>query len=70
MTLGALLLLAYILGATPTSLWVGRVFHGVDLRRVGSGNLGATNTFRALGSKAALPVMVVDILKGYLPGEW
>lgn len=67
MTLGVLLLLAFILGATPTSLWVGRVFHGVDLRQVGSGNLGATNTFRALGSKAALPVMVVDVLKGYLP---
>lgn len=63
----ALLLVAYVLGATPTSLWVGRVFHGVDLREVGSGNLGATNTFRALGYKAAVPVMVVDVLKGYLP---
>jgi acyl phosphate:glycerol-3-phosphate acyltransferase len=62
-----LLVLAYVLGATPTSYWVGRVFHGVDLRTVGSGNLGATNTFRVLGWRAALPVMLVDILKGWAP---
>ena len=61
------LLLAYLLGATPTSFWVGRLFFGVDLRRVGSGNLGATNTFRALGWKAALPVAVFDVLKGWFP---
>jgi glycerol-3-phosphate acyltransferase PlsY len=62
-----LILISYVMGATPTSYWVGRGFYGVDLREVGSGNLGATNTFRALGWKAALPVVVVDILKGYLP---
>lgn len=62
-----LLVLAYVLGATPTSYWVGRAFHGVDLRTVGSGNLGATNTFRVLGWRAALPVMLVDILKGWAP---
>lgn len=62
-----LLILAYVLGATPTSYWVGRTFHGVDLRTVGSGNLGATNTFRVLGWRAALPVMLVDILKGWAP---
>lgn len=62
-----LLVLAYVVGSTPTSYWVGRVFHGVDLRTVGSGNLGATNTFRVLGWRAALPVMVVDILKGWAP---
>ncbi len=67
MTVGVLLLLSYVLGATPTSLWVGRALHGVDLREVGSGNLGATNTFRVLGPGAATPVMVVDVLKGYLP---
>ena len=58
---------AYLVGATPTSLWVGRAFHGVDLRREGSGNLGATNTFRVLGWKAALPVVVFDVFKGWLP---
>ncbi len=62
-----LLPLAYLLGATPTSFWVGRLFFGVDLRTRGSGNLGATNTFRVLGWKAALPVAAVDVLKGWLP---
>jgi glycerol-3-phosphate acyltransferase PlsY len=61
------LVLAYLLGATPTSLWVGKAFRGVDLRTRGSGNLGATNTFRVLGWKAALPVLVFDMFKGWLP---
>ena len=61
------ILLAYVIGATPTSYWVGRAFFGVDLRTQGSGNLGATNTFRILGWKAALPVVLVDILKGWFP---
>jgi glycerol-3-phosphate acyltransferase PlsY len=63
----ALLVLSYVLGATPTSYWVGKAFHGVDLREHGSGNLGATNAFRVLGWQSALPVMVVDIAKGVLP---
>ncbi len=62
-----LLLLAYVIGATPTSYWVGRVFFGVDLRTKGSGNLGATNTFRILGLKAAIPVALVDVFKGWFP---
>lgn len=62
-----LVFLAYVLGSTPTSFWVGRAFFGVDLREVGSGNLGATNTFRSLGWKAALPVMIVDVFKGWFP---
>ncbi len=62
--------LAYLLGATPTSYWIGRWFHDVDLREEGSGNLGATNTFRVLGLKAALPVVVVDVAKGWLPVWW
>lgn len=61
------LLAAYLLGATPTSLWVGRSLHGVDLRKEGSGNLGATNTFRVLGWRAAVPVLLFDIFKGWLP---
>ncbi|MEJ2541374.1 MAG: glycerol-3-phosphate 1-O-acyltransferase PlsY [Gemmatimonadota bacterium] len=67
MTPYLLLLAAYLLGAVPTSLWVGRSFHGVDLRTQGSGNLGATNTFRVLGWRAALPVVAFDIFKGWLP---
>lgn len=62
-----LVLLAYLLGAVPTSYWVGRGAYGVDLRRAGSGNLGATNTFRVLGWKAAVPVIVFDVLKGWVP---
>lgn len=62
-----LLLVSYLLGAIPTSFWVGKFFHGVDLRTAGSGNLGATNTYRVLGWKAALPVLVVDVTKGWLP---
>lgn len=63
----ALVLLAYVLGATPTSYVVGRVGYGLDLRDHGSGNLGATNVFRVLGWKAALPVVLVDVAKGWLP---
>ena len=62
-----LLALSYLLGATPTSYWVGKAFHRVDLREHGSGNLGATNTFRVLGWQSALPVMVVDVGKGFVP---
>lgn len=62
-----LLVLAYLLGAVPTSYWVGRGIYGVDLRTRGSGNLGATNTFRILGWKAALPVVAFDIFKGFAP---
>jgi len=63
----ALLALAYLLGAIPSSYWVGKSLHGVDLREHGSGNLGATNAFRILGWKSALPVVVTDIFKGFLP---
>jgi glycerol-3-phosphate acyltransferase PlsY len=63
----AFLALSYLLGATPTSYWVGRAVHGLDLREHGSGNLGATNAFRVLGWKSALPVVFVDIAKGYVP---
>jgi acyl phosphate:glycerol-3-phosphate acyltransferase len=63
----ALLGLSYLLGATPTSYWVGRAFHSLDLREHGSGNLGATNAFRVLGWKSALPVVLVDVAKGFIP---
>jgi glycerol-3-phosphate acyltransferase PlsY len=59
-------LLAYLWGAIPAS-WVAGKMRGIDLRRHGSGNLGATNTFRVLGAKVAAPVMVFDVLKGFLP---
>ncbi|HEX5725233.1 MAG TPA: glycerol-3-phosphate 1-O-acyltransferase PlsY [Longimicrobiaceae bacterium] len=58
---------AYLWGAIPAAYIAGRLVKGIDLRRHGSGNLGATNTFRVLGAKVAAPVMVFDILKGFLP---
>lgn len=61
------LALSYLIGATPTSYWVGRAVHGLDLREHGSGNLGATNALRVLGWKSAVPVVVVDIAKGWAP---
>lgn len=71
MITGVLLLIAaYLIGAIPTSYIIGRVFHGLDLRQHGSGNLGATNAFRILGWKAATPIFIVDILKGFLPTFW
>jgi glycerol-3-phosphate acyltransferase PlsY len=58
-------LLAYVAGSIPTSVWVGKIFYGTDIRNQGSGNAGATNTMRILGWKAGVPVMIVDILKGW-----
>lgn len=59
------LILAYFCGSIPTAVWIGRAFYGVDVREYGSGNAGATNTFRVLGKKAGIPVMLLDILKGF-----
>ncbi|WP_019413998.1 glycerol-3-phosphate 1-O-acyltransferase PlsY [Paenisporosarcina sp. TG20] len=59
-----LLLLAYLLGSIPSALWIGKLFYKTDIRKLGSGNLGATNTFRTLGMKAGLIVSILDILKG------
>lgn len=63
----ALVALSYLLGSTPTSYVIGKYVHGIDLREHGSGNLGATNAFRVLGVKSALPVVFVDIAKGFVP---
>lgn len=59
--------LAYLVGAIPFGLIVGKVFYGVDVRQHGSGNVGSTNVFRVLGKKAGVAVMALDILKGYVP---
>lgn len=59
------LLVAYLLGSIPSSVWVGKIFYGIDVREYGSGNAGATNTFRVLGAKAGVPVLILDILKGW-----
>lgn len=59
-----LIVIAYLIGSVPTSVWVSKAFFGVDIRDYGSGNAGATNTFRVLGSRWGTFVMVIDVLKG------
>ncbi len=58
------LFLAYLLGSIPTAVWVGNIFYNTDVREYGSGNAGATNTFRVLGKTAGIPVLLIDCLKG------
>ena len=58
------IILAYLIGSIPTALIISKKFFGIDIRDYGSGNMGATNTFRVLGSKYGTIVMVIDILKG------
>lgn len=67
MSPGLWVVAAYLLGSFPSSYLAGRLTRGIDLREHGSGNLGATNTFRVLGARIAAPVMVVDVLKGFVP---
>lgn len=67
MTPWLFLLLSYLLGAIPSSYIAGRLLRDLDLREHGSGNLGATNTFRVLGPRVAAPVMLFDVMKGFLP---
>lgn len=59
-----IILCAYLLGSIPSALWIGMLFYKTDVREHGSGNLGATNTFRVLGKTAGLVVTILDILKG------
>lgn len=59
-----LIFAAYLLGSIPSALWVGKWFYKTDVREHGSGNLGATNTFRVLGKTAGSIVTLIDILKG------
>lgn len=70
LAVGVLLLAAYLTGAFPTSYVVARIARGIDLRQHGSGNLGATNAYRVLGWRAALPIFVVDIFKGWFPAAY
>jgi acyl phosphate:glycerol-3-phosphate acyltransferase len=59
-----LIITAYLIGSIPTALLISKRFFGIDIRDYGSGNMGATNTFRVLGSRYGTMVMVIDILKG------
>jgi glycerol-3-phosphate acyltransferase PlsY len=62
-----MLVAAYLLGAIPFGLVIGKLFFGVDIRERGSGNVGTTNAFRVLGKKAGIAVLACDMLKGYVP---
>jgi glycerol-3-phosphate acyltransferase PlsY len=60
------LILAYFTGSLPSAVWIGRTFYNKDVREYGSGNAGATNTFRVLGKGAGIPVLLMDVFKGWL----
>lgn len=60
-------MLSYLIGSIPTSLLIGRLVKGIDLRQHGSKNLGATNLYRVLGWRYAVPVGLFDMAKGYVP---
>ncbi len=60
------ILIAYLLGSIPTAVWWGKRFYNADVRNFGSGNAGATNVFRVLGKKAGIPVLLIDIAKGFV----
>ncbi len=66
MTIAILVVLAYLIGSVPTAVWVSKNVYGIDIREHGSGNAGATNTFRILGSKAGSVVMLIDMMKGFI----
>ena len=55
-----------MLGSIPTAVWIGKYFFKIDVREYGSGNAGATNTFRILGKKAGIPVLIIDVVKGWI----
>ena len=61
-----ILVLAYLIGSIPTSVWLGKLYHGLDVRNYGSGNAGATNTLRLLGTKMGVIVLILDACKGWL----
>ncbi|WP_439880438.1 glycerol-3-phosphate 1-O-acyltransferase PlsY [Pontibacter sp. MBLB2868] len=57
---------AYLIGSISTAVWLGKAYYGIDIRQHGSGNSGATNTFRVLGKKPGTAVMLIDIFKGWV----
>ncbi|MBO4936514.1 MAG: glycerol-3-phosphate 1-O-acyltransferase PlsY [Alistipes sp.] len=61
-----LFIIAYLLGSIPSAVWIGKRYYGVDVREHGSKNAGTTNVLRVLGTRAAIPVFVIDFLKGFL----
>jgi glycerol-3-phosphate acyltransferase PlsY len=67
---GLLIIFAYLLGAVPFSYILGKLLRGVDLRQRGSGNLGFSNAFRVLGPQIGIPVLILDVAKGFIPAHF
>lgn len=63
-------IISYLIGSIPTSLWMGKLVKGIDIRNHGSGNAGATNTFRVLGWKPGVGVLAIDFMKGFTAAWW
>jgi len=63
---GLAFIIAYLLGSIPAAVWVGKLFHKIDVREHGSGNAGATNVIRVLGWGTGIPVLMFDLAKGWL----
>jgi glycerol-3-phosphate acyltransferase PlsY len=59
-------IVAYLLGSIPAAVWIGKGFHNIDVRQHGSGNAGTTNVIRVLGWKTGIPVLLIDLTKGWL----
>jgi len=66
LNVGLAVVLAYLLGSIPSAVWIGKRFHNIDVREHGSGNAGTTNTIRVLGWATGIPVLLIDIAKGWL----
>jgi glycerol-3-phosphate acyltransferase PlsY len=61
-----MLLLAYLIGSIPTSIWVGKIFYRIDIREFGSGNAGASNAIRVFGPAVGIGVLITDMAKGFV----
>lgn len=68
--LAVVISLSYLVGSIPSSIWMGKLVKGVDIRAYGSGNAGATNTFRLLGWKPGVVVLAIDFFKGFASSYW
>jgi glycerol-3-phosphate acyltransferase PlsY len=67
MTFAAVVALGYLLGSCPWGYWLVRLVKHEDIRKVGSGNIGATNVWRTYGPRLGAPVVLLDVLKGFVP---
>jgi glycerol-3-phosphate acyltransferase PlsY len=61
-----LIAFAYIIGSIPSAVWIGKIFYNIDVREHGSGNAGFTNALRVMGASGGVPVLIIDVLKGFI----